>query len=89
MVRLAVEKILGLQREGNKLSIEPCIPAHWREYEIRYRFDSAVYHITVENPNGTYDKVTRMTLDGEVLPDKTITLANDGDEHIVKVILGE
>jgi len=89
MVRLGIEKILGLQREGNYLKIQPCIPKDWRGYEIHYRIGSAMYCIRVENPNGVNGGVMQISLDGKVVDEKNILLVNDEREHEVKVILGK
>jgi len=88
MMRLAVEKILGLQRQGNILRIEPCIPAHWREYEIHYRFGKTTYHLRVENPQGTYDNIVELTVDGISLDHREMPLVDDGQEHQIRVRLG-
>ncbi|HEX6270207.1 MAG TPA: glucoamylase family protein [Anaerolineales bacterium] len=88
MTRLIVEKILGLQCEGNHLRIDPCIPKDWREYEIHYRFGKTVYHLRIENPLGVNTGVTKLTLDGNLLRDEKIALEDDGHEHDVIVILG-
>jgi len=47
MYRLAVESLLGVRREGDKLHLAPCLPAHWPGFELRYRFGETLYHITV------------------------------------------
>jgi len=89
LTRLVVEKILGLQREGNNLRIEPCLPPGWREYEINYRFGKTMYHLRVENPQSVNNGVTKLTLDGKLLKDEKISLEDDGHEHHVVVTLGE
>jgi cellobiose phosphorylase len=88
MTRLVVEKILGLQREGNSLRIEPCIPEAWREYEIDYRFGKTMYHLLVKNPQNANNGLTKLTLDGKLLEDEIIVLEDDGREHKVVVTLG-
>ena len=72
MYRLAVEKILGLQREGNRLTIKPCIPTAWQDVEIHYRFGAATYHIHVENPQTANDSGIRLTLDDVPLNHKYV-----------------
>ena len=52
MYRSALEYILGFQKTGDTLKIEPCIPKNWSEFEINYRYLETVYRIKVENPNG-------------------------------------
>ena len=39
MYRIGVEHILGLQRRGNALLIDPCISPEWKGYSMIYRFD--------------------------------------------------
>lgn len=85
MVRLVVEKILGLQREGNHLTINPCIPKDWREYEVRYCFGAAIYHIRLVNLQGAKDSEIKLTLDGSSLHSKTLLLSDDGGEHTVHI----
>ena len=47
-----LESILGFHRLGDRLVFQPCIPPEWSHFEITYRFRSATYAITVENPTG-------------------------------------
>jgi len=87
LYRVGLENILGLQREGTQLRIEPCIPAHWDEYELTYRFGSAAYHITVENSERIERGVRDLILDGRKLTGSAFELMDDGREHEVRVIL--
>ena len=52
MYRLGIEAILGISREGNALKINPCIPKDWPGFKVDYRFGTAYYKISVENPEG-------------------------------------
>jgi cyclic beta-1,2-glucan synthetase len=86
MYRLCVEKILGMQREGNYLTIKPCIPADWHGFEIHYRFGATTYHIYVENLQNATD--SGIILDGRTLSANAFLLSDDGGEHVVHVKLG-
>lgn len=88
MYRIGVESILGLRRRGAALSIEPCIPADWKQYQLFYRYRSSRYEITVENPKGKQRGVARIELDGTVLPPGDVPLQDDGQVHEVRVTLG-
>ena len=88
MYRLGLEAILGLRRHGNILHIKPCIPNDWPGYEMEYSFGTARYHIQVENPNSSYRAVSRLVVDGQSLPENTILLRDDGEEHEVVMTLG-
>jgi cyclic beta-1,2-glucan synthetase len=85
MYRLITESFLGLQREGNQLSIIPCIPQEWESYKVHYRYHSSTYHITVTQKKGIGE--TMMTVDGAVQENRIIVLEADGVEHDVQVTL--
>jgi cellobiose phosphorylase len=81
--------MLGFQKQGAALRIDPCIPRHWQQFEIRYRHGSSLYRIRVENPEGVCRGVSRLTLDGSELSRETlIPLSDDGHEHRIQVVLG-
>jgi cyclic beta-1,2-glucan synthetase len=87
--RIGLERILGFQREGNRLKLEPCIPAAWRAYEVTYRHGTATYVIHVENPQSVEQGVVHMTVDGREVPEGMLELADDGAAHEVRVVLGK
>jgi cyclic beta-1,2-glucan synthetase len=88
LYRVGLETILGLQRRGRRLRLDPCIPAAWPGFEVRYRYDSATYHIVVENPNGVERGVRAVWVDSVEQKDTDIVLADDGKTHEVRLILG-
>ena len=88
MYRLGVEGILGVQRAGKTLKINPCIPKQWKEYELTFRDGDTSYHIRVENPEGVNRGVKQVKLDGKHLPKKDIHLLNDRQEHSVNILMG-
>jgi cyclic beta-1,2-glucan synthetase len=88
LYRFGIECVLGVQRRGPVLYVDPRVPADWREFAIRYRTGDAEYRIRVENPRGCYDGVEEVRMDGEILPDIAIPLHNSG-VHEVVVRLGE
>jgi cyclic beta-1,2-glucan synthetase len=86
MYRAAVESMLGLKRQGNTFTIEPCIPSSWPGFEMTWRVDGAHYVIAVENPDRVCDGVASVDLDG-VACTGPIALASTGS-HRVRVVLG-
>jgi len=88
LYRAGLESILGFRLEGDRLRLEPCIPALWPGYEITYRRGSTTYHIKVENPRGVERGVAGVTLDGEPCPEGSVHLADDGRTHEVVVGMG-
>lgn len=87
MYRVALESILGFHLQGDRLRIEPCIAADWREYTITYRRGSATYMIRIENPDGLERGASVVTIDGQPADDGVIPLIDDGREHLVVVRL--
>jgi len=87
MYRIGLENILGFTKHGETLTVEPCVPASWREFSIEYRFGASVYLITVRRQH-TGGEVVGLTVDGVDRPDKAIPLVDDGARHAVLVDLG-
>jgi cyclic beta-1,2-glucan synthetase len=89
MHRVGLEWILGFRVRGAALHIDPSIPRDWSGFTIHFRYHSARYEVTVENPRGAARGVSHVELDGMALPDiTTIALADDGVTHRVRVVLG-
>ena len=88
MYRFGIEAILGLKREGEQLRIDPCIPKHWTEYKMTYRYVETIYQIHIDNPRGVNKGVTRLILDGSEVIGDGIQLINDGQEHAIHVLMG-
>jgi len=88
MYRLGIEGILGIQRHGSMLRIQPSIPSHWRSYDVTYQYGSATYHVHVDNTSGVNRRVREILLDGQPMPDGRIPLNDDGQPHTVRVLMG-
>ena len=90
LYRAGIEAILGFRLQGTVLCLAPCIPKAWPRFEIVFNYRSARYEIAVENPNGVCRGVDHAELDGNTLPEgpTRVPLADDGQTHKVRVILG-
>jgi cyclic beta-1,2-glucan synthetase len=86
--RVWLEEILGFQRCGDTLKINPVIPKDWPGFRLRYRFQNTIYRIAVENPDHCSRGVTLVEFDGVAAADKIVTLRNDALSHEVRVVLG-
>jgi cyclic beta-1,2-glucan synthetase len=89
MYRAALENILGFKLSGDRLRIDPCIPRGWREFEIKYRRGNTTYRIRVNNPHGLSRGVISVELDGIIQEDDRLLLSGDGQDHEVRVVMGE
>ncbi len=89
LYRAGLESILGFQKRGAALAIDPCIPREWEGFEIDYRYGETRYRIVVENPRGVCSGVSSIRLDEAGLPkDAPVPLSDDGLEHTILVVLG-
>ncbi len=83
-----LESILGFRRDGDRLSLRPCVPAEWSRFEITYRFGSATYAIEVEMTKPLESESRGVWLDDKFLPGDSFTLADDSSIHEVRVVVG-
>ncbi len=86
--RVWLEEVLGFQRRGDALTINPVIPKDWAGFHLRYRYRNTTYRIAVENPDHCSRGVTLVELDGVAIADKIVTLHDDGVPHEIRVVLG-
>ena len=88
LYRFGIEGILGINRRGSSLIINPCIPERWSEFSVNLRYGSSVYHILVKNPEGVCRGVSRIEMDEKTFSDGKIPLKDDRKEHEIQVIMG-
>jgi cellobiose phosphorylase len=86
--RVALEGMLGFEKQGNRMRLNPCIPAEWPEFTLQYRHGRSQYTIHVRNPHGATGGVLTLTVDGAQSVDGWIDLSDDGRDHMVSVALG-
>jgi cyclic beta-1,2-glucan synthetase len=88
--RAGLEAILGVQRVGPALIIDPCIPNDWPFFEVSVRHGSARYDIRVDNPGGVNRGVAVAELDGVAIGVEplTVVLRDDDRVHSLRIVLG-
>jgi cyclic beta-1,2-glucan synthetase len=89
LYRVALEDMLGFRLEGNRLRLEPCIPARWSGFQLTFRYRTATYQVTVENPHGVEHGRPQVSVDGRSVAGDALELADDGATHEVRVVLGQ
>jgi len=84
--KAGIEYILGLKIENEYLSINPCIPKDWKEYQIQYKYKESIYNIKVKNENNKNYGVTKVLLENKEVENK---IKLDGERRIynIEVIL--
>lgn len=78
--------MLGIRPDFEHLTIDPCIPADWKEFSAVRRWRGAEYKIHVENPDGVMKGVQELYLDGEKV--ERIPVMAQGSRHDVRVVMG-
>lgn len=86
--RLAVERILGLQREGDSVRLDPCPPPGWDGWEMHLRDEETEWRIEVRVSEEGQPGVQRLELDGEGLEGDSFPLRPDGGTHRVVARVG-
>jgi cyclic beta-1,2-glucan synthetase len=74
MYRVWLEEVLGFKLRGDRLSIEPAIPADWPVYVLTFRYRRTEYRIEVEN-GGQYSN-------------PEIRLEDDQQNHTIRISTG-
>jgi cyclic beta-1,2-glucan synthetase len=88
LYRVGLQSLLGLERLGDHLKLNPCIPPEWTSFSMTYRYQSAVYHITIENRDGVERGIVATLVDDQPVENATVPLCDDGRSHEVRVIMG-
>jgi len=89
MYRAGLEYILGFQKNGTTITMDPCIPSKWHEYTITYQYLNTPYVIKVINPDELNKGIKSISTDGVLVSGNTINLINDGNPHDIRVYMGQ
>ncbi len=90
MQRAGIEGILGIHREGDELTIIPCIPKGWPGFEASIKLDDSVFGIRVAQNAATKRTRRNIVLDGRNLrPGKggAVRVKLDGLPHQLEIEL--
>jgi cyclic beta-1,2-glucan synthetase len=83
-----LENVLGLKIvKGKVLSLDPCIPPKWKEYEIVYRYGETDYIIKVINKSLTGFGVKSAILEGKKISAENIPLIDDNKKKEITIVL--
>lgn len=63
----ATQYMLGVRPGFDSLTVDPCIPADWKEFTVNRRWRGAEYRIHVTNPRGVEKGVAELKLNGAVV----------------------
>lgn len=83
----ATKYILGIRPDFDSLIIDPCIPAHWKEYFVVRKWRRAWYRIRVQNPDGVEKGVKSIHFNGNLCD--TVPVSEENSVNDVLVVMGE
>lgn len=89
MYQAGMEGILGIQREGKELIIQPCIPPSWYGFEATVGVENTAYTIAVKQFTGRSNSSIKAVLDeAEIAPSgKSIRVPLDGRTHQLDITI--
>lgn len=87
LYRLAIRRLLGLQRRGAQLFVRPCLPQSWPLFEVTLRHEQAEYRLRVHDPSRINHDELFVLMNGSANDTQSIALENTG-RHDVEVFAG-
>ncbi|MBN2487320.1 MAG: glycosyl transferase [Bacteroidales bacterium] len=79
--------ILGIKPHYNGLEINPCIPAHWKNFTVYRKFRGAQFEIEVINP-GIEKGIKEIILNGDKITSNIVPAQPSGSYNKVRAIMG-
>jgi cyclic beta-1,2-glucan synthetase len=83
--RLGVEAILGIQRLGDQVRIEPHLPRHWPGFRATVRTEGGVLEIVVDNTPSSGENAVEIVVDGARIEGRLVNVPLDGATRQVAV----
>ena len=82
------QHILGLLPTHEGLSVDPCIPHDFGDFELTRKFREGTYHVQVRNPKQVEKGVVSLCVDGQEIAGNVIPYVRGKKEYQVEVTLG-
>ena len=82
------QHILGVYPTHKGLSIDPCVPKGFGDFELTRKFREGTYHIKVVNPNNVEKGVKSITVDGKTLSGCVVPYEKGKTDYDVVVEMG-
>ena len=80
--------ILGVYPTHNGLSIDPCVPKDFGDFELTRKFREGTYNIKVQNPDKVEKGIKSITVDGKAIDGCVIPYVKGKETYDVVVIMG-
>ena len=80
--------ILGVYPTHNGLSIDPCVPKDFGDFELTRKFREGTYNIKVQNPDRVEKGIKSITVDGKAIDGCVIPYVKGKETYDVIVTMG-
>ena len=80
--------ILGISPTHQGLSVNPCIPGDFGDFEVTRKFREGTYHIKVVNPDKVEKGIRSITVDGNAIEGNVIPYVKGRENYEVTVTMG-
>ncbi len=80
--------ILGVYPTHTGLSINPCVPKGFGDFQITRKFREGTYNIKVLNPNNVEKGICQISVDGENIDGNVVPYIKGKENYDVVVIMG-
>ena len=80
--------ILGVYPTHNGLSIDPCVPKDFGDFELTRKFREGTYNIKVQNPDHVEKGIKSITVDGQAIDGCVIPYVKGKETYDVVVTMG-
>ena len=80
--------ILGVYPTHNGLSIDPCVPKDFGDFELTRKFREGTYNIKVQNPDHVEKGIKSITVDGKTIDGCVIPYVKGKETYDVVVTMG-
>jgi cyclic beta-1,2-glucan synthetase len=87
LYRSALESLLGLQRHGDCMLVDPCLPAQWPGFSASLRRGRSLYRITASRAGAADGAALVVRLDGVRQASNRFAFVDDGNDHSVEIRL--
>ncbi|MEG0615582.1 MAG: N,N'-diacetylchitobiose phosphorylase, partial [Oscillospiraceae bacterium] len=84
----ATRYILGVRPDFDFMTVDPCVPTDWKEFDVSREWRGALYNIHVENPDGVSKGVKSISVDGKKIDGLKIPMQKSGTTVNVTVTMG-
>lgn len=82
----ATQYMLGIRPDFDGITVDPCIPADWKEFSVSRKWRGAEYHIHVTNPDAVEKGVKSITMNGRQV--RKLPVLPVGTVCDVEVVMG-